>query len=258
MEKWQDPKTIILWIVIAIIFFLVLFSVIILLVRVIFKKIIKTKLAESKAKLKHQQSLLETTILTQEKERKRIAEDIHDELIGKLSVIKLQYEINQNQNTESIKLIDDSIHTARRISHDLSPPLLEFSSLSSLIGEIINPWEKKLQIDSIFDIRDGVTHSNQFKIQLIRITQEIITNINKHANATNIKLHYRETTKFTLLKISDNGDGYNLNEVKAGLGLNNIETRIQYLKGKYKIISELNKGTSILLVLQNNLKETNE
>ena len=79
MEEWQNPETIVLWIIIAIVFFLLLLTFIVLLVRAFFQKIVKTKLAESKAKLKHQQNLLETAIKTQEKERKRIAADLHDE-----------------------------------------------------------------------------------------------------------------------------------------------------------------------------------
>ena len=105
MEAWQNPETITRWIVIVVIFFLVLLAFIIVLVRATFKKIIKTKNAESKAKLEHQQNILKTTISTQEKERKRIAADLHDSLVGKLIIIKLQEAIKNKQDVNLIRLI---------------------------------------------------------------------------------------------------------------------------------------------------------
>jgi signal transduction histidine kinase len=255
MEEWQSAKTIIIWIVIAIIFFLLLLSFIVLLVRTIFKKIVKTKLAESKAKLKHQQNLLEITIETQEKERKRIASDLHDDLIGKLTVIKLQQELKNNPSIESISLISESINTARRISHDLSPPLLEHTPLSDLIKETFDPWTAKILIVYYFDIREkDYTHSSTFKIQLVRIIQELMTNINKHAMANKVIIHFRQSDSYTSIKITDDGIGYNPINQRKGLGLKNIETRVQYLKGIYRTKSEVEKGTSSLFLFKTSLK----
>ena len=251
MEKWQNAETIIYWIVIAIVFFLLLLSFIVLLVRTIFKKIVKTKLAESATKLAHQQSLLDITIKTQEKERKRIAADLHDEIIGQLTILKLQQELNNTPNVESINLINKSIHSARRISHDLSPPLLEYTLLPDLIKETISLWKSKYQVTSFFDIRKKDRHdSNEFKIQLIRIIQELVTNIDKHANANEIEIHFRQSENYTLLKIKDNGIGYNMLNQQKGLGLKNIETRVHYLKGKYRLQSAINKGTSALFLFK--------
>lgn len=255
MEKWQNPQTIIIWIVIAIVFFLLLLGFIVLLIRSISQKIVKTKLAESKAKLEHQQTLLEITIKTQEKERKRIASDLHDDLIGKLAVIKLQQELNNNPNIESINLISEAINTARRISHDLSPPLLDHESLANLIKEIFDPWKAKIRIVHFFDIRKtDNTDSSSFKIQLLRIIQELITNIEKHAKSNQIIVHFRQSQHYTCIKITDNGLGYNPINQQKGLGLKNIETRVQYLKGIYRTKSEVGKGTSSLFLFKTSLK----
>ena len=251
MEEWQSAKTIILWIVIAVVFFLLLLSFIVLLVRTIFKKIVKTKLAESKAKLAHQQNLLEITIKTQEKERKRIASDLHDDLIGKLTVIKLQQELKSNPNVESIDLINESINTARRISHDLSPPLIEYTSITDLIKEIFDPWKTKIRIVYFFDIRKKDNdYSSAFKIQLVRIMQELITNIDKHAKANEIIVHFRQSDNYTSIKVKDDGVGYNPINQQKGLGLKNIETRVQYLKGIYRTKSEVGKGASSLFLFK--------
>jgi two-component system NarL family sensor kinase len=250
MEEWHNPETITLWIIISVVFFLLLIAFIVVLARAFFQKIVKTKLAESKAKLEHQENLLDITIKTQEKERKRIAADLHDELIGKLTIMKLKHEVSSLPNVESINLINESINTARQISHDLSPPLLDYTSLSDLIKEILDPWKNKIRIDSFFDIRKKDDYSSEFKIQFIRIIQELVTNIEKHANANEIIVHFRQSNNYTSLKIRDNGIGYNPINQQKGLGLKNIETRMLYLKGIYRIKSEINKGTSSLFLFK--------
>jgi len=254
MEEWQNPETIARWIIIIAIFFLLLLAFIVLVIRAFFQKVVKTKLAESTAKLTYQKNLLNTTITTQEKERKRIAADLHDALIGKLTAVNLQQELNPEQNAKSIHLISECINTSRRISHNLSPPLLEFSSVSELITEVLDPWKSKFELDCLFDVRKKETHSNEFKIQLIRILQELVTNIGKHANATSIKIHFRQSEGLTALQIMDNGIGFDFTTARKGLGLKNIETRVQYLKGSYRIKSKTNEGTSTLFMFNNPVK----
>ncbi|QHI38602.1 Signal transduction histidine-protein kinase/phosphatase DegS [Kordia antarctica] len=250
METWQKPETIILWIIIVGLFLVVLLTTIIFLVRAIFKKIIKAKENEARTQLAYQQNLLETTIKTQEIERHRIAADIHDGLIGKLTAIKMQQEINQ-QDQKTIDALHESINIARRISHDLSPPLIEYTKLPELIKEILYPWEQHLLITAIYDIRQETNDTDDFKVQITRIIQEIITNIIKHANATQAVVHLKQTKNYMALLISDNGNGYDVEKNSKGLGTKNIETRVQYLKGIYKVTSELKKGTTNLFLFKN-------
>ncbi|MFK7748562.1 MAG: sensor histidine kinase [Kordia sp.] len=250
METWQKPETIILWITIAALFVIVLLTVIIFLIRAIFKKIIKAKEKEAAAQLDYQKNLLETTIKTQEIERHRIAADIHDGLIGKLTVIKMQQEITQ-QDQKTIDALHESIAIARRISHDLSPPLVEFTKLPDLIKELLDPWEQHVLVNTTYDIRAEVNDTEEFKVQITRLIQEIITNIIKHAEATQMNLHLKQTKNYMALRISDNGKGYDIEKNSKGLGTKNIETRVQFLKGNYKVKSKLGKGTSNLFLFKN-------
>jgi two-component system NarL family sensor kinase len=250
MEAWQKPETIILWIIIAGLFLVVLLTVIIFLVRAIFKKIIKAKEKEARVQLAYQQNLLETTIKTQEIERHRIAADIHDGLIGKLTAIKMEQEIKQ-KDQKTIDALHESINIARRISHDLSPPLIEFTKLAELIKELLYPWEQHILITAIYDIRHETIDTDDFKVQITRIIQEIITNIVKHANATQMYLHVKQTKSYMALQLSDNGKGYDTEKNSKGLGTKNIETRVQYLKGVYKVKSQPKKGTSNMFLFKN-------
>ncbi|MDG1334272.1 MAG: histidine kinase [Crocinitomicaceae bacterium] len=247
MEEWQNPETITLWVIIAVVFLLILLGFIVLLVRAMFQKIVRTKIAESKAKLEYQQNLLDATIKTQEKERKRIASDLHDELISKLTVLKMQEQV-KNENGVSANLVNDCISIARRISHDLSPPLLEFMSLDELIKDLLNPWQELMKIDYREDLRFDREHSNEFKIQFIRIFQEVMTNMSKYAKASQINVHIRQSADKLILLIKDNGVGFDMTTKKKGLGLQNIETRVQFLNGRFRINSRLNEGTSSLFI----------
>lgn len=255
MEEWKNPETITLWISIAVVFLLVLLGFITLLIRAMFQKIVRTKMAESKAKLEHQESLLATTIKTQEIERKRIASDLHDELISKLTVLQIKEQMREAQS-ESAVLVNDCISVARRISHDLSPPLLEFVSLDELVRELLLPWHSVIQIDYHEDLRVDIDHSADFKIQLIRILQEVITNMSKHAKASELRVHLRQTANTVILCIQDNGVGFEINEKKKGLGMQNIETRVQFLQGTFRIHSKINEGTSSLFVFDLKTKRT--
>lgn len=242
MEPWQKPETITLWIIIIVVFLILLLTFITLLIRLIFKKIARIKIAEVQAKIKYQKDLLKASITIQENERKRIASDLHDALIGKLIAIKIHQENNSDPLKYS-KLIDNSIQMVRNISYDLSPPLLEYTTFSELIEDIAIPLRLNINITSKFDQRYTYDYTSDFKLQVIRILQETLNNIIKHANASSVVIHLRESKKNMFIKITDNGKGFNTQNKHSGLGLKNIQSRVQYLNGVYRIKSRTGLGT---------------
>lgn len=247
MEKWQDPKVIAFWIAIIVVFIITLLFFVVRILHAGYKRMTEANLRENQLQLEHQKKLIETNLLAQEKERMRIASDLHDSLIGKLTVIRMKSQIGTS-SPELEELLGESITEARRISHDLTPPLLEYSRAEELIEDIFNPWKEKLKIVFYKDIRNTPDISVESKIQLIRIVQEILTNIVKHANADTVSVHFRHTGKNLVLSIKDNGKGFDVTELKKGLGLNNLELRMQYLNAKYRINSSKGKGTTTLIV----------
>lgn len=102
------------------------------------------------------------------------------------------------------------------------------------------------------DIRYNSTLSENVKIQLTRILQELITNMVKHAEARIINIHLRHTDKWLFMKVEDNGKGFDLSSNSRGLGLKNIEFRMEYIRGKYKLKSKVGKGTSYIFILNQN------
>lgn len=243
MADWQNPITPFIWLGTALVILLVLLFFLLLFIRSYIQKIRKTEEEKLQIVLKHQKQLLQNSIEIQEKERVRIAADLHDELIGQLHRIKLM-----NENATLNELLGKSISTARRISHDLAPPLLNQLSLNDLIGDFMQPLGTKYTV-----LLKQKEYKNALdkgtKLHLFRIFQELITNISKHAQATTIAIYIRVSDKYIALTVRDDGIGFG-KEQAAGLGLKNIELRTQILNGVYRFKPSKTKGTDFLIFLK--------
>ena len=247
MEKWLDPQTIAIWIVIVLAIILIFVFSFIKLVRIHFKRIVENKMREAQLKLEHQEKLLETGILAQEQERVRIAADLHDSLIGKLTVLRIKNQ--SGYPLEQINLLlGESIDEARRISHDLTPPMLEHISLDELLQNVLEGWSKSLNVAFYKNIIQETFIKPDVKIQITRIVQELIINIHKHSGATNVWVNLRITGNTIWMVVRDNGKGFDIATGKKGIGLQNIELRMLYLKGVHKIKSGPKGSTAILAI----------
>ncbi len=251
MEKWLEPQTIALWILIAfaVIGFL-LFSFI-KLVKLNFKKQIENQKKETQLLIQHQKNLMQTSILAQEQERNRIAADLHDSLIGKLTVLRMKTALDIS-HLEIGALLEDSISEARRISHDLSPPMIETMEIEEVLENLIFNWNKIYKIEFYKNIRSKLPVSDHIKLQLVRIIQELIVNTHKHAQAGTLQLLIKKNDNYIYLLYKDNGKGFNINLAKNGLGLKNIDLRLNHYNGRYKLKSG-SKGTTIIISIKYNL-----
>lgn len=247
MEKWQDPNVIALWIAIIVVFIVTLLLFVVKILHAGYKRMTEANLREARLQLEHQKTLMETGLEAQERERTRIAADLHDSLIGKLTVIRMKSQVGAPV-TEIEGMLSESIAEARRISHDLTPPLLEFSRMEELLEDMLAPWKGKLDIDFYADVRIAADLSPTIKIQLLRIVQELITNIIKHAQAENVMVHLRHSEAGLALLVQDNGRGFDTSVLSKGLGLNSLELRMQYLNAKHRIVSAPGKGTNTLVI----------
>lgn len=254
MEKWLDPKTIAIWIIIAAVMVSLLTVSIVKLVYINVKRQVESKLKESRLQLEYQKKLMETSVVVQERERARVAADLHDSLIGKLTILRLKNQIEYNFD-ETDRLLEESINEARRVSHDLSPPMLDDIELCDLIENMEEAWKKHLSILFHKDIRTATPHPGDVKLQVTRILQELIVNCNKHAEATAVFIGIRITDNCISMVVRDNGKGFDVEAMSQGLGMKNIELRVLYLKGVYKIKSG-EKGTTSVFVFD--LKNRNK
>ncbi len=242
--------------------FLLLFMAVSLLLFFFFsrKKIVEKELQRKSAEIEHQKDLIHATILTQENERKRIAQDLHDEISSKLNVIHLnsnlllEGDLSPEEYTEVNKSIIDvtnrTLETSRKIAHDLLPPILQKFGLKSALEELADDYNTSKKVAISYTINYPKNHLNKtLELHLFRILQELINNSIRHGKAKNIKLVLELANSKLVLNYSDNGIGFDLKraQYQKGLGMKNIESRVELLNGTLKIDSEINKGTNFTI-----------
>lgn len=213
--------------------------------------------------LKKDQRLLATDYLIQgqEKERKRIAQDLHDGLGGLLSSARLQMqnierEINTLQQMNVIDKAEDLVTQAqsevRRISHDMMPSALSELGLIAAVEDILAQISEDGQIivnTSMID-EDSII-AEKVQVGLYRIIQEIMNNILKHAEAKEINFSLRKQANKIQLIVEDNGKGFSDEGRKKteGIGLKGIYSRVDYLNGTIDLKSTPGKGTSYEILI---------
>jgi signal transduction histidine kinase len=225
------------------------------------KRMLKKQLELNETRARQQEEIIQNTITAQEKERKRIAQDLHDEVGAMLSVVKLNVgriekksqEPNAKQLANETKTyLDDVITQVRRISRSLLPPSLEKLGLFFALEELAN-WVNKAEQLKIVCWKSGEQFRfvNSKELAVFRIVQELLNNAIKHSGAAVIQINTRFSANENLMiSVSDNGNGFEMNEkLKTGLGLKNLESRTQIIGAKYKMKSTPGKGTTAIIYL---------
>lgn len=186
---------------------------------------------------------------TQEQERKRIAADLHDELGSSLAALKLRLqktELTPTALEEIIKVVDKASADTRNISHNLMPPEFEKTSLNSLLSNYYNRLNSESDIRFHFHVSGNDQHfSKEDELVIYRIIMELTGNILKHADAGEATIQLIYYDHHLEIMAEDNGKGFVSNEGK-GIGLKNIESRVDYLNGELKIDSGAG-GTTIMI-----------
>lgn len=251
MESWNNSQTVALWLLIVLIIFIFLSVSIVYIIKVYLIRIHSEREKANELKLEYQENLIRDSIMIQELERERIAADLHDSLIGKLNSIKFLFYSDDNWTIQDIqRKIEDSIKLTRHISHDLCPPLIEESSLVEITEDLTYSNPGGINIKFTYSGSEYSNISKDSKLQLSRISQEILNNIFKHskANCVNIHIHFGEI--YFGLYITDNGIGYDLKQLSKGLGQKNIRLRSEYLKAITVPKSKIGYGSSYLILTE--------
>lgn len=202
--------------------------------------------------------ILNATIDGKESERKQIAETLHDSVSALLSSANLHLQATKKQFNGSTPLevhktqeiIQEASHKIRDLSHNLVSSVLLKFGLNYAVKDVAEKFSNsELHIDT--DIKNIKRYHQNFEIKVYNIIHEFINNILKHSKAKNafIKLHEIDNNLF--IEISDDGLGFDKTKIsqKDGLGINQIDARIQMMKGDFFIESSLNNGTKISIKL---------
>jgi len=198
-----------------------------------------------------QQELLLAEITFSEKERKRIASDLHDDLGISLSSAQLLNSQKGHQLQVS-KAIDKCIENLRTVTQNLHPTLLEQFGLEPTLLELMESTKISVAFSLSFriDVPRHIELQNQ--VHVFRIVSEILANIIKHSKAKNVFFAIEmQSENNDSLKIysKDDGVGFDMNRKSRGLGLKNIESRVEIMKGDLKINSVKNIGSEIMILI---------
>jgi two-component system, NarL family, sensor kinase len=192
----------------------------------------------------------------QERERKRIAADLHDRLGSSLSAIKLLFSATGEKTTiphvQKIgQLIDETVDEVRKISHDLASGVIKQFGLVAALKDLKSTLEEsqKLKVElSISNLPERL--DNEIEISIYRIIQELISNILKHAQATEVAIQLTRIGNELNVLVDDNGIGFKTQDISSnGLGLENIKNRVRSLSGTINIDSTIKRGTIINIMM---------
>ena len=217
------------------------------------QKILREKSQQYQLELAHQKEVTLQYTSVQESERKRIAELLHDDIGNKLNILSLwinnEDSFNNKRSREVIKQqIPALIEATRTISHSLYPVNLEKFGLILTLEALISNVNESLPIQLIIN-HDYQKRPISFEVQIYRIIQEFLSNVIKHAKATNMLIHIRDTETSLAVILSDNGVGFDNSILKKGMGLKNIDTRIKSINAISKWKSEKGNGSRLIIIL---------
>lgn len=193
-------------------------------------------------------------------EKIRISKELHDGILGRLFGTRLSLDsFNFSEGKAAIdkrasyiselKIIEEDI---RKVSHDLSTDFVSGSGFMTIILELIEKQTTAYQLKYTFDFTDEIQWGlipNKTKINIYRSIQESLQNIYKHANAKVIKISFELKNNVICLSIIDDGDGFDVDKSKLGIGIKNIKTRVEEVEGDVEFNSKLNEGTEVFITI---------
>lgn len=226
----------------------------------------KRLLAEQESQLKQQrvENLLKEQELVsidamiegQEKERQKVANELHDDLGSLMATIKLHFDnakVSQKdpamQNAQ--KLLEEAYQKIRGMAHSKNSGVMSNQGLLPAIKKMARTISETNAFKvTVEDFGLGERLENSLELTIFRMVQELVANAIKHADATKVGIHLTQHEDQLNIIVEDNGSGFDsskVNKTHNGMGLTTIEKRVEHLEGNFTIDSVLGKGTSILI-----------
>jgi two-component system, NarL family, sensor kinase len=221
------------------------------------KRITESELANANLQIAMQQEVLQSTLITQENERKRIAQDLHDAISSKLNVVSLQANLLKDdtlseQETKEIgghilKITTTVLESSRQIAHALLPPTLDKFGLEAALEELY----EELNGLHVFTIEDTyeltIQLNKEVELHIFRIVQELSNNAIKYSNATKLSFILTESENSILFEYSDDGVGMDVEQAlfAKGIGMSGIQNRVAILEGVVQFESTPEKGLDV-------------
>ncbi|MBI1306731.1 MAG: hypothetical protein GC181_08965 [Bacteroidetes bacterium] len=188
--------------------------------------------------------VLNSLVEGEERERSRIARELHDGVNGILSAVKLNVQTVSNPALTS--MVENAISEVRNISHNLMPANLVKFGLQEALQDYVDSINsgKALQVELNF-INVNTTLRKTVELTIYRIIQELMNNIIKHSEATKALIQLSQNEDILMIAVEDNGKGFSPGTESNGIGMQTIKERIKVLNGTLEIDSANEVGTSV-------------
>lgn len=223
------------------------------------KKMLQEQEKRRIMEIEYQQRMIQSQIDSQEVERKRIAADLHDSIgsllwAAKLNIgflgrsLALQGELKDSYN-ETMKILDQSIDSVKRISWELTPEAFQHTGLSSSVKELCSRLDGKGLSLMFQEVGTGFFWKDDRALMVFRIVQELINNAVKHSKAKRIKVELNWKPQNLIVEVSDDGVGFKPHEaLQNGLGWWNITHRSKKIGATVMVNENVQTGSSIELM----------
>lgn len=220
------------------------------------RRLLKQQQAYQQKEADYQQELLRANFQSQERERNRIGKDLHDEVGALLTTTKLYFQHLDQKNDpvrfteikgKAFSMLEETMNTVRRVSHDLRPVVLERLGLVEAILNVVDKINASGQVKVEFYHSLPEEPDTEYALNWYRIIQELINNTLKHAEASVITIDLQAVDDNVTLVYSDNGKGLAPeSDTKGGLGIQNMRSRISLMQGELDL-KENAQGFEIVL-----------
>ena len=199
---------------------------------------------------------IDAMIEGQEKERQRVANELHDDLGSLMATIKLHFDNSKVSKKDPAlqnaqKLLEEAYQKVRGMAHSKNSGVMSDQGLLPAIKKMAKVITETNALKvSVEDFGMGDRLENSLELNLFRMVQELVANTIKHAEATQVNIQLTQHEDNLNIIIEDNGKGFDRSKVdtsKTGMGLTTIEKRVEHLEGNFTVDSILGKGTSILI-----------
>jgi len=206
-------------------------------------------------KIQQQKKISRAIIKAQEEQRNHIGKELHDNINQILAGTKLYLNIAAKKNETvkdlvryPIELLDNSIKEIRSLTSRHVVPLKNID-LKKLLGDLTDSLKNAgIKNSFVYNVSNDFT-DDELKLNVYRIIQEVINNIIKHSRASNVSISVYETDDVVSIEIKDDGQGFNMNAIRKGIGISNMMDRTESFNGKMSIESSPGNGCKTTITL---------
>ncbi len=223
---------------------------------VIFTSLYLFQRQANKQRIQLQKERLQSILAGEEKERTRIAKDLHDGIVQDLTAIKMHLKaslkdegsLSKEALANSVNAIDKASQEVRNIAYQMMPNTLRelgfVPAIEDLLKRILTPNNIQYDFEQI-----GVTDriSPEIEVSLFRITQELINNVIKHSGASFVSLMISQKPESITLIFEDNGTGFDIAQIQKGIGIESLRSRVDLLHGRINYENQSGNGTMAII-----------